>query len=664
MGKTTGKRETTITEGKKAEEKLKYLKEFNSAILASIEDPISVIDVNDFKIAGCNNAFLEKHELNQEEVIGKICYKLIHHRSGPCLPPDHVCPLANTVRTGMSSRAEHVHYKENGEKIYVEVNTYPIEDENKKVIQVVHISRDITERKKAGEALRVQALLLQNIVEGVNMVNSEGIITFTNLRFDEMFGYEKGELIGKHVSDLNNLEPEENDRLVGEIIEQMEREGYYSGEFESVKKDGTSFYSYASVSVLELPNETLWISVQEDITERKKAEEELKKFKFISDRSNDAHFLVDKEGRFKYVNKVACEKMDYSEKELLNLSVLDVDIAYDKAKYQALFNRIQKERIPPFDTACKRKDGSNFPGEISATGIKLYGKQYIFGVLRDITERKKVEEDIRSSERRYRELFDHMSSGVAVYEAKDNGNDFIFKDFNKAGEQIDGVKKEDLIGKSVVKVFPGVKEFGLFDVFRRVWKGGKPEHHPISLYEDQRITGWRENYIYKLLSGEIVAVYDDITERKQAEDIKQKHQEALEQKNIALREMMEQIKLERVRLEENVAANVNEALIPILKELKTKDIPSTQINLLEHEIDKLTSSFSVNIKIRSSKLTIREVEICHMIESGMASKEIANFLRISPQTVVKHRKNIRKKLRITDKNIGLTTFLRELQEKT
>ena len=88
------------------------------------------------------------------------------------------------------------------------------------------ISRDVTERKKAEEALRVQALILQNIVEGVNMVDSEGIITFTNLRFDEMFGYEKGELIGKHVSDLNNLEPEENDRLIGEIIGQMEREGY------------------------------------------------------------------------------------------------------------------------------------------------------------------------------------------------------------------------------------------------------------------------------------------------------------------------------------------------------------------------------------------------------------------------------------------------------
>jgi len=66
-------------------------------------------------------------------------------------------------------------------------------------------------------------------------------------------------------------------------------------------------------------------------------------------------------------------------------------------------------------------------------------------------------------------------------------------------------------------MFPGVKEFGLFDVFQRVWKTGKSEHHPITLYKDNWIEGWRENYVYKLPSGEIVAVYEDVTERKKAE---------------------------------------------------------------------------------------------------------------------------------------------------
>ncbi|MHA2182250.1 MAG: PAS domain-containing sensor histidine kinase, partial [Promethearchaeota archaeon] len=63
---------------------------------------------------------------------------------------------------------------------------------------------------------------------------------------------------------------------------------------------------------------------------------------------------------------------------------------------------------------------------------------------------------------------------------------------------------------------PGVKEFGLFNILQKVWRTGKSETFPIKLYKDNRIEGWRENYIYKLPSGEIVAVYNDVTENKKA----------------------------------------------------------------------------------------------------------------------------------------------------
>jgi len=132
--------------------------------------------------------------------------------------------------------------------------------------------------------------------------------------------------------------------------------------------------------------------------------------------------------------------------------------------------------------------------------------------------KKEMERKLRASELLYRTLFDNMSSAVAVYEAKEGGTDFVFKDFNKAAETIESIRKEDLLGKSVLEVFPSVMEFGLFDVFQRVWHTGKSEHHPISFYKDERIAGWRENYVYKLPSSEIVAVYDDVTKRKQAEE--------------------------------------------------------------------------------------------------------------------------------------------------
>ena len=75
-----------------------------------------------------------------------------------------------------------------------------------------------------------------------------------------------------------------------------------------------------------------------------------------------------------------------------------------------------------------------------------------------------------------------------------------------------------VIGKKVTEVFPGIIEFGLLDVLKDVWKTGKSINHPVTIYEEERIKGWRENYVYKLPTGEIVAVYIDVTEQKRAEE--------------------------------------------------------------------------------------------------------------------------------------------------
>ena len=125
---------------------------------------------------------------------------------------------------------------------------------------------------------------------------------------------------------------------------------------------------------------------------------------------------------------------------------------------------------------------------------------------------------LKTGEERFRQLFENMNSGIAVFEARDNGNDFVFRDFNKFSEGIEGLRKEEVIGQSVLKRFPGIKKYGLFKVFQRVWKTGQPEHHPLSFYEDERVSGWRDNYVYKLSNGEIVVVYDDVTEEKRAEE--------------------------------------------------------------------------------------------------------------------------------------------------
>ena len=111
-----------------------------------------------------------------------------------------------------------------------------------------------------------------------------------------------------------------------------------------------------------------------------------------------------------------------------------------------------------------------------------------------------------------------MGNASAVYRAERNGDDFILVDFNRAAEEIERIPRSQVIGRSVLEIFPGIRELGLFDVLRRVWQTGQSEHHPVCEYKDNRIRGWRENFVYKLPSGEIVAVYSDQTERKRWEE--------------------------------------------------------------------------------------------------------------------------------------------------
>ena len=129
---------------------------------------------------------------------------------------------------------------------------------------------------------------------------------------------------------------------------------------------------------------------------------------------------------------------------------------------------------------------------------------------------------------------------------------------------------------------------------------------------------------------------------------------------------MEQVRLEKERIEEQVLANVDHSLLPLLTKMKeqSSQLEEIYIKLLEENLNRLTSSFGRDISRKVLGLTQKEIEICSMITSGLTSKEIAHILNVSYRTVDTHRANIRKKLEIKNKKVNIITYLKNLKNNS
>ncbi|WP_417334686.1 EAL domain-containing protein [Halarcobacter sp.] len=139
----------------------------------------------------------------------------------------------------------------------------------------------------------------------------------------------------------------------------------------------------------------------------------------------------------------------------------------------------------------------------------------------------------------YKNLINTISDCLVIYKVHNDSKKFEIVEVNTSSLELEKLSREDLVGKDVLDVFPGIKEMGLLDVFNKVYKTGKTISHPLKFYEDDRISGYRENIIYKLDSHHIMAVYSDITKEKHAQQELHKtlaflksHQNALNASNI------------------------------------------------------------------------------------------------------------------------------------
>jgi signal transduction histidine kinase/ActR/RegA family two-component response regulator len=142
---------------------------------------------------------------------------------------------------------------------------------------------------------------------------------------------------------------------------------------------------------------------------------------------------------------------------------------------------------------------------------------------------RKTQEKLLESEARFKAIFNHMSSGVTVFKSVKNGKDFVVVDVNKADEKIEKIDKNQKLGRSLLQVTSELKEIYrmLLETLREVWETGRPKRRTITISQDDKIMASRDYYVYPLPSGEIVAIYDDVTDQKKVEAEQKALQEQL-----------------------------------------------------------------------------------------------------------------------------------------
>ena len=201
-----------ITDRKRVEEELKASKDFIEAVLDNMMDPLIVIDPANYTILEANKIFINAYGLDKDAVIGKHCYELTHNRSTPCSAPNDICPLAETLETGKHSTAEHIHYDSTGSKLYVEVSTTPIISKGGEIHQIIHLSRDITDRKRMEEEILEMSLrdqmtelynrrgfitLAEQQIRAANRARRSMLLTFIDLDglkwINDTLGHEEGD---------------------------------------------------------------------------------------------------------------------------------------------------------------------------------------------------------------------------------------------------------------------------------------------------------------------------------------------------------------------------------------------------------------------------------------------------------------------------------------
>ncbi|HOS26545.1 MAG TPA: PAS domain S-box protein [Deltaproteobacteria bacterium] len=481
-----------ITERKKAEEALRQSEERYRSILDNMQEAYYEVDLKG-NFTFFNTAAMERLGYTDEEMQGMNFHRIVDRQNARrVFETYHRVFTTGKPVTGFDWEV----INKSGGRLPVAASVSLKYDAQGKPVGFSGVVRDITERKKAEEALRQSEeryrSILDNMQEAYYEVDLKGNFTFFNLPTMASLGYTVEEMQGMN---YRRFADEENAQKLFEVYHRVFATGksVTGFEWDATNKNGEKIPAEASVSLKydAAGNPVGFKGIVRDISERRKAQDALRrseeKYRNILESIHEAYIELDLAGNLVFFNDPCCKMLGYDRHELMGMSYrVFISPEAHQRMYEA-FRNIYETGAPAFlmDYDVLRKDGSKRTHEMSASLIRdASGKPVGFrAVGRDITERKRAEENLRQSEERFREMARLMPD--TIYETDEKGvltfvNEAAFDKFRYSRDDFSGglncidmlaPEDRDRGMKNFVKVLSG-EHVGLTEYIARRKDGG------------------------------------------------------------------------------------------------------------------------------------------------------------------------------------------------
>lgn len=331
--------------------------------------------------------------------------------------------------------------------------------------EVASLAIDITEKLAIEEARDKENLkyesLLKASADGIHIIDNEGRLIEYNESFCKMLGYSAEEMSNLSVKDWDlKWQPI---KFVDDLPKNIEA----SPTFESLNrcKDGTIIAVEINAAIVEINNQPMLLCASRDITLRKKAQEELKKYETLMRASGDGIHVLDVEGNLVEANEAFCEMLGYTYEEALKLKVKDWDVHYSPEESISHIPQLIGT-CSTFETLQKRKDGKIISVEINAVGVEIGNKPMLFCAARDITSRKNAEKELQEAKDKAEEatkakseFLANMSHEIRTPMNAIIGMTYLMKDTNLDTMQLEYLRKIESAASSLLGIINDVLDF-------------------------------------------------------------------------------------------------------------------------------------------------------------------------------------------------------------